>query len=122
MESWTREQKNDNWKPATTIIDAKLELDVFQKEYDGNHECQSNLVTQGRTAASEVCWLEERIFGNVKNDSTHPVVRDVEMTVGRMEEACAMMEGVVGPRLQRLRDCYQYHLIKQTAGQVCDVV
>lgn len=62
------------------------------------------------------------MFGASGNDHAHPVVWGVEVTVGRLEEVCRKMEGVADPWLQRLRDCYQFHHIKQTASKVSGCV
>lgn len=121
MVSWTQEQENGNWEPAVNIVDAKLEQDLFQEKYDQYYECHQGLVVNGRMLASEICRLEKAMFGAVENDHTHPVVWEVELTVGRLEEVCGKMETVVGPWLQELRDCYQFYHIKETASQVCNI-
>ena len=76
-------------------------------------------MARGRKIAFEICTIEETIFGAVKNDHTHPVVRGVEAKVGRLEELRVKVESVERPKLQRLRDCHQFHRIRKNAREVC---
>jgi hypothetical protein len=118
LESWVQEQENREWEWAKNQLDAKLQLDAFQRPYNKIIKSHADLVLMGRTVAAEVDQLDASMFGPVASNSTHPAAVMVEGVVTRMEEAREGMEVVAGPRLQQLQECYQLHALKQKLTKV----
>lgn len=113
MESWVKEQESREWEWAQNQLDAKLQLDAFQRPHDRIIKSHDGLVTMGRDVAAKIDQSDASMFGPVDTYSTHPAVGMVEGVVTRMEEARDWMERVAGPRLQQLQECYQLHSLKQ---------
>ena len=118
VELWIEDQDNDEWDHAPNIIEAKLRLDAFQKDYDQLYDAYQELVTRGRGVASNICQLEQVMFGDVESGHAHPVVQSVEETLAEAGRVNDEMDGLASDQLQVLRDCYQYYRIKQTSSKV----
>ena len=100
-------------------MDARLQLDAFQRQYDQMNKSHLDLVEKGRGTASEIDQLDLTMFGGKEtNGSTHPAVVKVEGVVAKMAHVWKAMEGVAGPLLQRLKDCHICHFIKQSTADV----
>lgn len=118
MESWVQELENREWEWAKNLLDAKLQLDAFQRQYNQINKSHTDLVGMGRGIAAEIDQSDAAMFGPGKAGTTHPAVEVVEGVVLRMEDARARMVGVAEPRLQQLQQCYQLHSVKQKLTKV----
>lgn len=106
------------WEPADNTMDAQLHLDAFQRQYDQLVSSHTDLVAMGRSIAKETEQLDLEMFGSTVSGHTHPVGVTVEELVGKMESSMAKMLAVARPKLQQLRDCLQFHLLRQRANKV----
>lgn len=118
MESWTQEQENREWESTQSRIDAKLQLDAFQRQYDQISQSHLDLITKGRSLAVETEESDSLMFGRGPTDSAHPATVKVEGVVSLMSQAHDKMEGVVNPRLQRLKEVHQFHSLKHKLFKV----
>ena len=116
MESWTQEQENREWDSALNQMDAKIQLDAFQRQHDQIHKSHLDLIGMGRSISSEIDQSDRAMFGPLGR--IHPAVEGVESLVVRMVQACQRMEGVARPRLRQLKERHQYHVIKQKWSKV----
>ena len=118
MESWI-EKDDTEWGHAPNIIEAKLHQDAFQGNYDTLCHTHQALGERGRGVASDIAHLEEIMFpGAVVSADAHPAVRVVKEKLTEAEKVYKEMVGVASEWLRVLKDCYQFHLIKQTSSKV----
>lgn len=100
-------------------MDAKLQLDAFQRQHDQIHKSHLDLIGMGRSLSSEIDQSDRAMFGGLEGGQhVHPAVEGVESLVVRMVQACQKMEGVARPRLQQLKQRHLYHVIKQKWSKV----
>ena len=102
-------------------MDAQLELETFQRQYDVLSTSHNELVARGRSVAKQTDQLDLQLFGGHTGSSIgspHPAVTTVEDLIGRMEASQKRVDGVAVPRLRQLRDYLQCHLLHQRAGKV----
>lgn len=122
MESWIQEQEIQEWESARDQVSARLDLDAFQRQCDQLNKSHNDLVTRGRSIATEIEESDSGMFGGGAGGHTpHPAVARVEGVVERMEESKKRVEGVAGPRLLRLKESHQYHFIRQKSNKVWQV-
>ena len=115
--SWTQEQENWEWEPASNLIDAQLQLDAFQRQYNQFISSHDELVTRGQSVAKELAELDMLLFGETGD---HFAVKGVEVWVGQLEGACQRMRGVAGKKMEKLKSCLQFHVLQERATQVGD--
>lgn len=111
-----------DWEPADNTMDAQLHLDAFQRQYDQFVSSHDELVARGRNIAKEIAQLDLVMFGGVNKGSTHPATFEVEKLVEKMESSSARMLKVASPRLQKLKDCLQFHLLQERANKVQEYI
>ena len=99
-------------------MDAKLQLDGFQRQHDQIHKSHLDLIGMGRSISSEIDQSYRGMFGELESGRVHPAVEGVETLVVQMVQACQVMEGVARPCLQQLKQRHQYHIIKQKWSKV----
>lgn len=106
-------------EPALNKMDAKLQLDAFQRQYEQLSSSHNSLISSGRSVVSEMSQSDEAMFGpGAGGSSTHSAVTKVEGVVERMVGVYQRMEGVARPRLKQLQTCYQFYNLKQTCNKV----
>jgi len=119
IESWIARQDDSEWGHTPNIIEAKLHLDAFQGDYDSLCHTHQALGARGRGVASDIASLEEVMFpGTAVSADAHSVVTSVEEKLAEAEKVNEKMVGVSSELLQALKDCYQFHLVKQTSSKV----
>ena len=115
LESWTQEQENWEWEPATNLIDAQLQLDAFQRQYNQFLSSHKDLVSKGRSVAKELADLDLMMFGVT---GEHPAVRGVEGWIVRLVKASERMSEVAGKKIEKLKSCLQFFQLQQRATKV----
>lgn len=101
-------------------MDAKLELDAFQRQHDQISKSHSDLIARGRNISLEIEQSDRATFDSPL-PHPHPAVVRVEGMVVRMVQARQRMEGVARPRLQTLKKCYQFHCLRLKTSKVSEV-
>ena len=98
-------------------MDAQLQLDAFQREYEQFHARHNELVAGGQGIAKEINELDSIMFG--EKSSMHPAVVCVEELVKRLEKSVRSMDEIAAPQLQQFKDCLQFYLLEQRGNRVC---
>ena len=106
------------WEPAENTMDAQLHLDAFQRQYDTLLSSHDELVATGRSISKEIEQLDLEMFGSTATGHAHPLTSKVEQLIERMKSSLEIMLRVASPKLQKLKDCLQYHLLQQRANKV----
>ena len=121
MEAWSNEQEHSEWEATDNPIDAQLQLETFQRQYDQLNNSHEKLVARGRSIAKQTNQLDLQLFGSFPGSDSgaiHPVITTVEELVRRMEVSHQETDMVAVPRLHQLQDCLQGHLLYQRSNKV----
>ncbi len=116
LESWNQEQENWECEPASNLIDAQLQLDAFQRQYNQFLSSHDELVARGRGVAKELKELDELMFSRGIGESS--AVSGVEEWVEKYEGACQHMKGVAEKKNKKLKSFLQFYLLQQKATKV----
>ncbi len=115
LESWNQEQENWECEPASNLIDAQLQLDAFQRQYNQFLSCHDELVARGRSVAKELTELDVKMFGSA---GEHSAGSTVEKWVGQLEGACQRMKSMAEKKNKKLKSFLQFYLLQQKATKV----
>jgi len=119
-DSWIQEQEGkDDGEGTKSQLDAKLELDAFNRQYDQIRKSRADLISKGRGIALEIEQLDVLFFGSeVQGHTPHPAGVRVEEKIARMVAASQRLEGVAQPHLQQLQKLYKFHSLKEKSSRV----
>ena len=117
--SWAQEKELTEWEPAENTMDAQLQLDAFQRQYDLLGSSNEELVARGRNIIEEINQSDVVMFGSTSTIYTLPTSAKVDELAVKLKDARTKMETVAGPKIEQLKDCLQYHLLQQRANKVC---
>ena len=121
MEAWSNEQEHSEWEATDNPIDAQLQLETFQRQYDQLNNSHEKLVARGRSIAKQTNELDLQLFGGFAGSDSgaiHPAITTVEGLIRKMEGSQRETDMVAVPRLHRLQDCLQGHLLHQRSNKV----
>lgn len=99
-------------------MDAQLQLDAFQRQYDQLVSSHDELVAMGRSVSKDIEQLDMEMFGSTATGHAHPLTAKVEELIKKIDSSLETMLQVACPRLLQLKDCLQYHLLQQSANKV----
>ena len=119
--AWSSEQQHSEWEVTDNPIDAQLQLETFQRQYDQLNNSHEMLVARGRSIAKQINQLDLQLFGGFAGSDSgaiHPAIMTVEELVRKMEGSQKETDIVAVPRLHWLQDCLQGHLLYQRSNKV----
>ena len=111
---WLRDQ-SDTLELAENEEEARLRLDIFQRQYTTLVESHDNLIESGHHLNQHINQLDQELFNK---DIGRGMREKVERMMGRVKERRTRMERQAAPRLQLLQQCQKYFVHDQAAQEV----
>ncbi|CAI8045658.1 hypothetical protein GBAR_LOCUS25255 [Geodia barretti] len=76
VELWCTKEEGKEWVPAANTVDAQLQLDSVQSQYNQLIETSDTLLAGGKTIAMETEQLDSVMFGSTQGPA-HPVTTTI---------------------------------------------
>jgi hypothetical protein len=111
VELWCTEEEGKEWVPAANTVDAQLQLDSVQSQYNQLIETSDTLLAGGETIAMETEQLDSVMFGSTQGPA-HPVTVTISGLESKISAARRALDGIAVPQLSKCRECLTFHLLR----------
>ena len=105
---------------SITLMDAKIQRDMFKRQYDQQKEESDILIERGWEINDHLGKLDVLLFGPGAKTTGQPMKEQVEIMIVKVEKSKNKMMKKADPYLKELNECAQYYQMEYDSKKLAE--